>query len=326
VGETGETPEVEGKPMFRLNRKDLQLMAMIAEHKVLSLEQIALAHGRSKDAVGRRLNQIQQEGNLTSHTRGFGRGRGRPEKLVSVSSEGVRILRDKGMLPPGMSNEEVLFTESDKTDHLLLLNWLLVHLAVLRREVTFLSVNHVSSVLARATLDNDGLPLIHSQVRLPGTDKPVVFEPDAVFSIHHKESGKSLLFSLEVDRGTQDLANPDRSSGDIRQKILCYRQHFEQGGYKKYERLWSATFNGFRLLFLTDSYPRLVNLCKLVRDMPPCDFVWLSEQQELLQKGLHGPIWVRGGDENKPRQSIFGSQVGRVQEALGTLPFTARVG
>ena len=77
--------------------------------------------------------------------------------------------------------------------------------------------------------------------------------------------------------------------------------------YKKYEQVWNCPLNGFRLLFLTISHSRLAALCGLVQEMPPSDFIWLTEQSRMFADGASAAIWARGGKLETPHESILGS-------------------
>ena len=132
------------------------------------------------------------------------------------------------------------------------------------------------------------------------------FKPDAAFSVCDTEESKTLLFFLEVDLGTETLASPKRGLTDIRQKILNYGACFDTQVYKQYEKLWSCRLNGFRLLFLTDTLPRMSALCSLVREMPPSDFIWITEKDRMFAEGISAQIWARGGRSDASPQSILG--------------------
>ena len=114
--------------------------------------------------------------------------------------------------------------------------------------------------------------------------------------------------------GTETRASLDRNPGDIRQKILNYKALFRAGHYKRYEGIFESTYKGFRLLFLVNSPSRLVSLCRLVQEMPPSDFVWLTEQNQMFSQGLAANIWVRGGKNNNSLQSILGPQLLEIED------------
>ena len=134
-----------------------------------------------------------------------------------------------------------------------------------------------------------------------------MFRPDAVFVITDSVAGKTCLFFLEVDRGTEMVASPKRDMIDIRQKIVNYQWYFQSSAYKQYEEIFKANLCGFRLLFLASTYGRLVGLCKLIQAMEPSNFIWLTECGRLFANGASAEIWARGGDLQARQQSILGS-------------------
>jgi hypothetical protein len=108
---------------------------------------------------------------------------------------------------------------------------------------------------------------------------------------------------------TEPIASLDRSPNDIRQKVINYQAIFRNGNYKRFENIFGFKFNGFRLLFMTNSPTRSTSLSRLVREMPPSDFIWLTNQGEMFSHGLASEIWVRGGKIDQPAQSIIGSNL-----------------
>ena len=120
------------------------------------------------------------------------------------------------------------------------------------------------------------------------------------------EPPKTLLFFLEADMSTETLASADKDSKDVRQKIINYQTLFRSGHYKRYARVFDASINGFRLLFLANTSARLAALCRLIKEMPPSDFVWLTDQELMFSHSLSAEIWVRGGRDNESLQSILG--------------------
>ena len=85
-------------------------------------------------------------------------------------------------------------------------------------------------------------------------------------------------------------------------------------------RLWNCRFRGFRLLFITHNRGRLCTLCRLIREMQPAEFIWLTDQADLLSKGVWAPIWTLGGLVNVPTQVHYG------QPDSQSLPSSSRFG
>lgn len=144
------------------------------------------------------------------------------------------------------------------------------------------------------------------RIRIESKDDFIEFIPDGIFTIWHKDLKKGLLFFLEVDMDTEPVASLDRNSKDIRQKILNYQAIFRNGQYKRFEENFHIKFNGFRLLFLTISSARSASLSRLVQEMAPSDFIWLTNQKKMFSDGLSAEIWARGGKTDRPQQSIIG--------------------
>ena len=125
----------------------------------------------------------------------------------------------------------------------------------------------------------------------------------------HAELGRTLLFFLEVDRGTEPRNSTRRDKSNLRQKIINYREYFTIQQYKRYEKIMKCELRGFRLLILTETSTRFAALCRLVRAVPPSDFVWLTDREKLLLQGLWAPIWAPGGKVSESPQSILGSKM-----------------
>ena len=116
--------------------------------------------------------------------------------------------------------------------------------------VQFLSAK--SPLLPRGS---DGRPLVHERIDSDdGSHNCRDFVPDGVLAVTHTELGRTLLFFLEADRGTEpcNSARGDRSS--VRQKITNYQEYFAIQQYKRYEKIMKCELRGFRLLILTEMF------------------------------------------------------------------------
>ena len=109
--------------------------------------------------------------------------------------------------------------------------------------------------------------------------------------------------------GTETLASPKRNRRDVRQKILNYREYFRSERYKRYEQTWNCDLRGFRLLFVTHTADRLAAVCRLVRDISPTGFIWLTDQARLFDKGVSAEVWAPGGRLGAQLESILGSRM-----------------
>ena len=238
----------------------------------------------------------------------LGQKRGRPEESLGLSEKGFRALQEKGILKSSLSYDVVAGEALHCHDHQLLMNWFRIHLEQVPRVRPQCSFKIFTDSSPFLPLGPDMQQVLAEYVPTNTTNKgKTKFTPDAVFTSKDSNTGTSLLFFLEVDMGTESLARPDKRPGDVREKILNYQMYFRTEKYKRYEELWDCHFHGFRLLFLAHTHERLSALCRLVEQMPPSDFIWLTELNRMFSSGVADKIWVRGGKPHLPDESILGS-------------------
>jgi len=277
----------------RLSRKKAGLLTLLKGHRYLTVRQAAYLLGSSEQMARRHFRQLADRALVSFGETITCEGLGRPEKVAALKEDGVRLLRANGLLVGGEGIAVVGGANTQDVEHQLLINWFRIHLD---------RVGHVEPRLATrffsaATLPGDGStgasPLI----------------PDGVFTIGDEESGKTLLFFLEVDRGTEPFDSEDPTRATIRGKILGYRECFRTGAYKRFEQTAKATCNGFRTLFVTNTCSRLRALCQNVGSMRPTGFIWLTDQERMFEHGLSADVWARGGRLDQPLESILGPRL-----------------
>jgi hypothetical protein len=130
------------------------------------------------------------------------------------------------------------------------------------------------------------------------------------------EPDSGLLIPFHIPRGSQALASPRRGAKDIRQKILNYQATFRSGKYRVLDGLSGCSFQGFRLLVLANTPERMAFLCRLVQEMPPSDFVWVTDQKRMFCRGLADAIWARDGNISKSPESILNRETSRPSPVL----------
>jgi len=292
---------------LRFNTKDRRILSLIAEHGILTVTQIAALTRRSRQVVRRRMRFFISEGLIMTRMRGYGRGPGRPEDIIFFTEKGVMFCRNEGIISDQVTCITEKTIEALPINHCLLVNWFHIHSLEIERAISKLSVHYLSSNLTSLERNehNESIPNLHIRMENEAGET-FQFIPDAVFSIRNEKIEKELLFFLEVDMGTEPISSRLPNSNDIRQKILNYQALFRSGHYKTFEEIFEAKFNGFRLLFLVNSAARLASLSRLVQEMPPSDFIWLTNQEKMFSDGLSAEIWVRGGKTDSPQQSIIG--------------------
>ncbi len=142
-------------------------------------------------------------------------------------------------------------------------------------------------------------------LRSDGRDAAI---PDAVATITDVERGKTVLFFIEIDMGTEPLDTIGKSRATIGQKIQKYQRYFRTERYRDYESICGHTLRGFRVLFVTHTIARLNSLCEFLSGHAPREFIWLTAEEQLMETGVWSHIWARGGHQDQPRESILGSR------------------
>jgi Replication-relaxation len=293
-----------------MTKKDRELISFIGKFGILAITQLSFLSQRNDQSIRRRMRYLLDKSTIHIRQRPYGQKKGRPENLLSLTDEGWRIFLEQN----GGSYSKFLKIEKSMAtnfiEHELLLNWGLIHLIQIERKIDHLSVKYLTQNLAILKSLHGNKNGIIEQAPIKDSNQDFSeFIPDAAFMIKCSVSKKSLLFFLEVDMGTETKASPKRMKSDIRQKIINYQGYFGSGQYKRYNKIFGARFKGFRLLFLTNSFPRLKTLCRLVREMPPSDFVWLTNRERMFSSGLSAKIWSRGGRDGESHHSILGEKL-----------------
>lgn len=290
-------------------RCDLQRLRMIADYRVVTIRQLAMIEARSRNAVHRSLNSLVSQELIEEHPRTASTSRGRREKLVSVASKGFVALCQANALPPENREQDITLAGLPHIEHQLLLNWVRIqwmHLDLACPSLRGRFVPH-SSPTARydAAVPDTAAGSVPTLIRL---DDRRVFTPDAVATVTDIERHKTVLFFLEVDMGTEQWDAPRNARTTIMGKILNYQRTRRSEGYRLHAAAWQCSLHGFRVLFVTRTRDRLDMLCRRLCVVRPRDFIWLTDQTQLLERGIGARIWARGGSLDRPAESILGSR------------------
>jgi hypothetical protein len=288
---------------FPMIKGKIHFLRTLAEYGMLTIKQIAALEQIGVRAANKRIKKLSDENLIEVSPRVLSQSKGRPEIVAALSLKGAQCLRDEGEIKSDIPLEILTGKSINHIDHQLLINWFRIHLIQTERLIKNLDTGFFSATTPFLQRRKDGSPIIADAITIDG--KQFGFIPDGAFSVHCKEQGKRLLFFLEVDMSTESLTSR-KARNNIASKIKNYRQYFSANGYKRYEKAWECRLNGFRLLILANTAQRLESLSRLVREMQPSDFVWLTDQDRMFGMGLGAKIWFRGGQTNTAPQSILG--------------------
>lgn len=282
--------------MKELSQSDIQALYSIFDFRAISISQLTILCNASQQMIRRRIRAFEKMGLIEITTRGFGKAMGRPEKVVFLSFEGLKYLQRSSMVDKNVSIDENSMMNSRFVEHQLMLNWIRLHLMQLDHPRYELSLDFLS-------------PVLHSEsyrIRIENKRIGTSLIPDGIFSITHNTQNRSLLFFLEIDRGTETLVSRNPLVKDIRNKIIGYQEIFSTKIYKNFERSFGSDFKGFRVLFVSASEKRFEQINRLIRGIPQTDFVWNSIFEIIRQQGIFDQIWVKGGNVGGELFSILG--------------------
>ena len=290
----------------RFTKKDLGLLESLADYRVLTAKQVAVLYGLSIAAVSRRLLFLQQDGFVQGATIPLQRGRGRPEKLFSLTDQGVDRLRSIHATLSNVDRNRIKTFGSQSLRHQLLVNWFRVCLVRTEREALELSVRYMSPTSPFLSESPEGQMAIYSNgLGNNSSQEAPNFVPDGVFLVANGHSSRAGLFFLEVDMGTEPLWSKRTSRRTIEKKLLAYHEHLASGAYRRYEAVWNCQLNGVCLLFLTPDAVRSNALSGIIQASPIADRVWVTEQDGLVSRGPEAEIWAPGSNGMGSRRSIF---------------------
>lgn len=304
----------------KITKGDIAVLSYIAEYKVLTVKQLSALTQRSFQVVRRRLRFFMEENLIAVGKQMFGKGPGPRESALVLTDKGVKLLEGEGILSRHASYITDKTSGSMFVEHDLLVNWFFIHLLQIERVNPQFKVRFVTASSHSLKQGKADKPLILE--RLSTVEDPedtYIMIPDGVFTVNKKERQKTLLFFLEADRGTESLEKTKPTPGDIHHKIISYQTLFHSNRYKRYERIFDAKLNGFRLLFLTTGSVRAKSICNIVQAMPPSDFIWITNQDKLFTHGISAEIWSRGGRYDKPSESILGRKLAFEAPVVGNI-------
>ena len=172
--------------IVRFKQSDLTVLAWVAEHRLLTVRQLAALSKQGVRATQRRLTSLARAHLLQVTTTGYGQKRGRPQQLVSLTPKGSERLRAAGELGRDVPDHRVTAERITCREHQLLVNWFQIQLHYVEKHVPGLQIRFLSPTSPSMQCDSHDHPFIsdHAPTKGPEKGREVRFTPDGVFSIH----------------------------------------------------------------------------------------------------------------------------------------------
>ena len=278
---------------YRVMERDVQVIVDVYKYRYLSVSQITSLHFPSVQMARRRLRLLTANGYLAGFT-----APGIAERLYYLDRRGAEVVTSYLRVPMG----DLKWSRSARApkDY-----YFLKH---------FLQNNDFRIILTKACSAPDSgidllgyIPEYYSEktgkggvvkyikdfvcdIRNPA--RLIHHTPDSVFAL--ERDGRSALFFLEIDRGTEVLTNPDKG---FLKCLQFYLNYWVDGKYQRYaEDFKCEPFKAFRTLIVTTSQTRANNMRQAARDIyvdPPQvkRFIWLTSDDRLEQDTIFQPVW-----------------------------------
>ena len=291
----GDLPH-KNKMYNRFNKKDLNLLKLFLDYRIVSVPQISMLSFPSRQMARRKIRDLVKAGLVQISARGYGITAGRPENLISLTDKGIKLLEDHEISMPGSLEDRKITIEPSQVEHQLLLNWVRINIRKVGERIPQINIRFLSPVF-------DHQDYVFKK---EDTDFENGFIPDGIFSISHNQQNKTLLFFLEIDMGTETLSSKNPIATDISKKVIGYQSIFSNQSYNQLNGPLNSKFHGFRVLFISNTETRLRQLCKLVKSMKSTGFIWLTDKNSVFENGISDKIWIKGGDIDKECYSILG--------------------
>ncbi len=289
---------------LRLTPRDLALFGSLLELRMLSVHQIQRLYFPSRQTTTRRLRVLDRQRQVRVL-----RIPGLIDQVVVLSQAGAQAWASYKHVPFG----ELSWSAKRRTPR----DYLFVQHA--------LGIGDFRIALEEAVKEQPGLGLrgfladhhgtrgtgqrlqrrIQGTVSLPGG--ALRHRPDAVFCL--ARGSQSVLFFLEVDRGTEVLTHPDKG---VLKLLRFYLACLTSGNYQRFGQEFevSEPFRGFRTLLVTSSGKRLANIRRAGQRLdsyfPKAKrFIWLATQEALKENGLSKPSWVSLDPNDSTRYTLI---------------------
>jgi len=256
-----------------LQQRDKDIVSALYEYRFLSREQIQrLFDFNCTTKANLRLRKLYDHYYVSRYF--IPTSRGSSKAIYSLGKKAIDIVTEcLGVDPQGVRSAQKEISEFKELflNHQLNLNDIRITFS---KSIT----DHPDMRLERWIADHQCKQ--EYTVTSPGPKKNKTFRPDGYFMFWHRKQLYS--YFIELDQSTM-------SHRRFLAKTSDYLEYARSGAY---QRNFGVKY--FRVLVVTLSAQRLLNLKKSV-EMQTKKIFWFSTLTKLLNDGVFGPAWLRGG-------------------------------
>ncbi len=240
-----------------VTERDVDLLLSLYKYRYLTSSQVRRLHFPSQQTANRRIRALEDALYV-----GAAFVPGLEERLVCLKRKGADVVAERLRVVPeklGWKKKLELPKDPYFVRHFAAVNDFRIALSAAceaRDDLSLLGfIPEYEGARTPKGIVRKYLRDVVSDIRSPH-DK-ITHTPDGVFAL--RKNGKTALFFLEVDRGTETIA--DGENGFMK-TIRFYLNYLAEGGFERYGADFSITepFRVFRVLVVTTSLRRLENM------------------------------------------------------------------
>lgn len=288
-----------GKPTVKLTERDVQILLDLYKMRYLSVGQVQRLHFPSEQTTYRRLRALRKSALVQMFS-----APNIESSIVHLDKAGADIVAGHLQVDPA----ELRWKEKSRTpkdyyflNHFLAINDFRIALQQACENSLVNLLGFIPESYGEKTSKGGVTKYIRDVVcDIKTRRESIGHTPDAVFAL--QKDGKSALFFLEIDRGTETVSDADKG---VLKCVRFYLNYLADGKYQRYAGDFGcAEFKGFRALIITTSDTRLKN-CRLAAkslEFPVQGkrFVWVSTYERINKDGPLEQVWQSlDADDNK---------------------------
>ena len=266
-------------PRMRFTARDVLLLSLVWQYRVLRRDQIQRLLFPSKNTANERLKRLYQHGFLQRRWRPVEYGQGMGQALYLLDARGADLLAqrfglDRGEMHWRASHNKV---SSPFLDHVLMVNDVRIALSLAAKSAGYRIERWLAQEAIGASPDHVHLSGANGSGR-------VAVIPDSYYCLHL--GSRRAHFLVEADRATV-------SNKRWAQRVSAYLEYVRSG---QYLRRYGA--HCLRVLTVTTGVKRLANLKSTAERAGGGAIFWFSVLRDAtVEAVLHQAIWHIAGQE-----------------------------
>jgi hypothetical protein len=274
---SNESERLPMKASVVVSPSEKKLLGILVEYRFLTVEILSRLLDKGLRSVQKQIRTMVKRGLIITTPRMKTSGKGRPELILCLSPIGQRVILNQRENKREFARD--YFQLKGNVEHQLLINNFRTILSRYANDDTDLSMKYLSSNLYQPSLNNFSI----KEKFIVGST-PFEFIPDGVLTLHSQKEGKTLLFFLEADMGTEGIRGTGTSRNTIEQKIMNYQLLFALNKYERYESVFGVNLTGFRVLIVVNSEERKELISRFLKITENVGFVKCFELSSISQQ------------------------------------------